>query len=400
MADFPTFQDLFRTARDEALARNSRITLEVIERPGSDANAFTAAIAAVGDEVIGQLTRVEAGLYLDSARGEQLDRLIFDRLNLPRKSAAPALGSVTFQTTTAAPATFSIPAGTKLSTGDGKQFITTVAAVYPAGSVGPVYVAISSTQAGANQQAAANTITSLITTLSGSPSDLTVNNPIATSGAADEETDDSYRARARIFFESVRRGTIGAVRAAALNVPGVQTAQVYEFLDALGRPARAAQLVISDAFTESLVSYNPMPPAYQTQSQVLADQVYLALSDTRPVGIYINVFVAAVVLQGIQLGLSFQAGVDVDYVALQARAVVASYVNQLSPGDSLTKAYLIDALRRVPGLVVTGDEILSPSGTVVAQPLQVLRTSLSLVVASTVMPTQALQGSANPDAVL
>lgn len=400
MADFPTFQDLFRVARDEALARNSRLTLEVIERPGSDANAFTAAIAAVGDELVGQLTQVEAGLYLDSARGEQLDRLVFDRLNLPRKSGAPALGSVTFQTTTPVVSTFSIPIGTKLATADGKQFVTIAAGTFTAGGVGPVYVAVSSTKAGANQQAAVGTITSLIGTISGAPADLTVTNPIATSGAADEETDDSYRARARIFFESVRRGTAQAVRAAALNVPGVQTAQAYEFLDALGRPARAAQLIISDAFTESLVSYDPTPPAYQTQSQVLADQVYAALSDTRPIGIYINVFVASVVLQGVQLGLSFQAGVDVDFVALQARAMVTSFVNQLSPGQALTKDYMIDALRRVPGLIVTGDEILSPAGTVVAKPLEVLRTSLSLVVASTVQPIAALQGSTNPDAVL
>lgn len=397
MADFPSFQDLFRIARDEALARNGNLTREVIERQGTDANIFTAAIAAVGDEVIGQLTSVEAALYLDSAKGTKLDRLVFDRFNLPRKSAAPALGSVEFSTTTANPLAFSIPVGTKLGTVDGKQFITTVAALFPFGSVGPVAVAMQSTSAGAKQQAAIGTITSILGTIPSSPADLVVTNATATAGAADDESDDDYRARARLFFDSVRRGTAAAVRAKSLETPGVLTADAFEYLDALGRPMKAAQLIISDTFTESLVAAIPTPAAYQTQSQVLADAVYSNLSDTRPIGIFIDVRVAIVVLQGVTLGLSFAAGVDVDSVALQARAAVVGYINELSPGQPLMIDGIIAYLQRVPGLVVTGGEVLSPSGDVIPETLQVLRTSLGLVVATSVQPDRALQGSANPD---
>jgi len=399
MADFPTFQDLFRIARDEALARNGNLTREVIERQGTDANIFIAAAAAVGDEVMAQLTAVEASLYLDSAKGKKLDRLIFDRFNLPRKSATPAVGSVQFTTTNPAPNAFVIPAGTKLGTVDGKSLITTASANFPFGSTGPVTVAVQTTSAGAKQQCAPNTITSILGQIPGAPPDLAVNNPLATSGAADDEDDDSYRARARLFFESARRGTAQAVRFAALSTPGVLTADTFEYLDSAGRPVKAAQLIISDAFTESLVAENPTPPAYATQSQVLADAVWLGLSDTRPIGIFIDVRVASVVLQGITLGLSFAAGVNVDQVALQARAAVVSYVNELSPGQTLQISGILNSLRRVPGLIVTGGEVLSPTGDVVPQPLQVLRTSLGLVVATSVQPDRALQGSANPDTV-
>ena len=70
---------------------------------------------AVGDEVIGQLIDVIAGAFLDSARGEALDRLVFDRYGLLRKQAASSLGTVNFITTTPTASSFTIPEGTVVS---------------------------------------------------------------------------------------------------------------------------------------------------------------------------------------------------------------------------------------------------------------------------------------------
>lgn len=400
MADFPTFEDLFRVGRDEALIRNSRLSREVIEREGSDANVIVAASAAVGDELVAQITRVAKGLFLDTARGECLDRLIFDRFNLKRKDASAALVSVRFTTSAPNPGAFSIPAGTKLGTADGVQFVTTVDAPFPVGSVGPITVAARSAQAGADQQVGIGTITSILGAIPGAPADLAVTNHVASSGAADREEDDDYIARARLVFDTARRGTLDAIRARALAVPGVQNATAFEVLDSLGRPARTTQLVISDVFTQSLVSTSPTPATYQTQSQLLASAVFAALSDTRSGGIYVHVIVAIVALQGVQLGLRFQANIDVDAAAFRARAAIASHINSLAPGDPLLITDMIDVLRRVPGLVVTGDEVLSPPGDVIAEPLQVLRTSIGMVVATSVQPDVALLGSANPDATI
>lgn len=398
MADFPTFEDLFRIGRDEILTRNRHLTREVVEREGTDSNAFVASAAAVGDELVGQLTRVTKGLFLDSAEKDCLDRLIFDRFGLLRKAAAPAWVSVAFTTTTPAAAPFSIPAGTQLATIDGRRFVTTVDAAYPAGSVGPVLVAARSAQAGFAQQVGANTLNTIAGSITGAPGDLAVTNPLASAGAADEEDDDSYRARARLVFETARRGTLAAIRAAALNVPGVQTATAFEVLDEFGRPAKTLQLVISDRFTDALVG-QVTPPLYATQSALLAAQVFQALEDTRAGGIYVDVRIGQAVLQSVQLGLRFRAGVNVDVVAFQARTRIVNVINSLAPGSSLIIEDLISALRMVPGLLVTGDEILSPAGDVVAESLQVLRTTLGLVVASSLQPDVALQGSTNPDTI-
>ena len=116
MPDLPTWQALFRVGRDEILARSDRLTIEAIEREGSDVNALVAAAAAIGDEVVGQLATGLGGLFLDTAKGEALDRLVFDRYGMTRKAAAPAFGTVLFATTAATAAAFTIPAGTVLGT--------------------------------------------------------------------------------------------------------------------------------------------------------------------------------------------------------------------------------------------------------------------------------------------
>ena len=399
MADLPSFSDLFGIARDEALARNPRLTRDAIEREGSDVNAVVAAGVAASDEVVGQLADVAASLFLDTATDTALDRWVFDRFGLSRKPASASFGSVNFSTTALNPGAFSIPLGTRVGTQDGLQFVTTAATTFLAASVGPVTVPVRSSLAGASQQAQANTITSILTSIVGQPADLVVNNPLATAGADDEESDDSLRTRARGFFTTARRGTIAAIRQAALGVPGVRTATAFEVLDAFGRPAKVTQLIVADAFTDLLVGVSPTPASYQTQSQVLADTVFAALDDVRAAGIYVQVSVASVVMQPIQLALRFQAGADVEQAAYLARVAVVNTTNQLSPGSPLRVSALIAALQLVPGLFVTGLEIVSPAGDVIPLSLQVLRTTLGLVAAISLQPDRALQGSTASDGV-
>jgi hypothetical protein len=398
MPDFPSFQDLFRTARDEVLLRNGKVSRQAVERPGMDANILVAAAAAAGEEVVGQLASLAAGLFLDSASGAALDRLVFDRYGLVRKPAAAALGTVQFSTATASPATFTIGTGVTLATADGVQFVTVESVIFTAGSTGPLACAVRSVLAGSEQNVRANTITSIVTPVSGSPANLTVNNPLATTGADDAESDDSLRGRAQQYFTTVRRGTLGAIETAALGVAGVRTAKAFEMLDALGRPARLVQLVVADSFTEQFATFDTVPPRYEAQSQYITTTVFNALADVRPAGIYVQVVVASVILQPFQLALTFNAGANVSSVALRARAAVVNYVNALAPGQPIVIADLQTVLAAITGLSVSGSNIISPAGNVVTKPLQVLRTSLGLVTAVGAQTNQPIITGDNPDA--
>lgn len=399
MADLPSYQELVRVGRDEVLARSARLTAEVLNRDGSDANALNNGMATTADEVVGQLARAQADVFLDTAEGKALDRLVFDRYGMLRKPAAPARGSFTFSTTILNPSTFTSPIGTQFSTPDGRLYVTTAPGTFLSGGTGPVYVAVRSVLVGLDQQLPAGSQINIISTITGAPTDLVAAVPLATAGAADEEGDDSLRDRARAFFTTARRGTLSALIEGAVSTPGVRNASAFEFVDSLGRPAGGAQVVVTDAYTDVLVDQSSNPPTYQAQSQVLALSVAANLNDYRAAGVYVAVKVAQVVLRQIQLGLTFTALVDPDLVALEARAAIVIYVNNLEPGETLTIAGLQAVLVLIPGLIVSGDEIISPPGDIVPEQLQVIRSNLSLVVANSISPVFALQGSSNPDTV-
>lgn len=416
--DFPSFEDLFRVARDEALIRNTKLSRDAVEREGSDANILIAAAAAAADECIAQLTRVAAGLYLDSARGSLLDLLVFDRYGLVRKPAAAALGQVSFVSTLqgSTSTSFVIAQGTILQTSDGIQFEAVADTTFPARNAGPIVVTVRSLLAGANQQARLGTITRIVDTITGAPADLQVINASATSGSDDEETDESLRARARAFWTTARAGTLRAIETAALGVPGVRSATAFEAIDSIGRAERYVGLVVTDAFTESLAFGATTGTSLTVfQSQALADTVFNALADVRPAGVFVQVIVASVLLQSIQLALTFQAGADasgtgtssrlaVGSITAQARAAVVNTINALRPGQKLERQNLVNALRSISGLLVTGNEILTPSVDLTINPLQILRTTLGLVSvvnATYNQPSIALQtGIVNPGFVL
>jgi len=380
MADLPQFSQLFRIARDSALGNNSRLSRDVVERDGTDANILMAAAAAVGEEVVGQLQLVEASLFLDTATGAALDRLVFDRYGLTRKAAAAALGEVQFTTTVANPGAFTVPVGTILQTTEGVQYTVTVAVLFLASSTGPVAAIVRSLLAGIDQQAKIGTITSIVSAITGSPGDLVVTNALATAGAADEESDTSLRARARAFFTTARKGTKSALEQGALAVPGVESATAFEILDTEGAPARVVQLVVSDQFTQQLATFSESPsPTYQAQAAALAATVLVGLEETRAFGIEVKVIVAVVVLLPVVLRLSFDAGADIPLTTLRARAAAVNYTNELAPGATWNPVDLSERMRPIEGLFITGVEVASPSGPVIPTPLQVIRTGLPLV---------------------
>jgi len=398
MADFPTRNDLFRVARDRILGLNAQLSAEVVMREGTDANVLIAGGSAMADAVIGQLINVCRAQYLDSSEGAALDRLALDRYNLVRKPAAPSLGTVQLTTTTPTTAAFTIPAGTAFSTADGTQFISNVTTSFPTGSVGPIYVAVRSVLAGFNQQAKIGTITDIVSTITGSPSDLVATNLVATAGAADAEADPSLRDRCRRFWTTAQRGTLAAIENGALTVAGVVKASAIEVLDSRGRPGRWVQLLISDRFTDALVQLNTTSPTYDAQAQVLAKAVFLALSNYRCGGLYVQVIVARVVLVQVRLDLTFSADSDPIEVSENARAVVVNFINELDPGASFIPEDAVAALRSVNGLVITGNEIAVPAGTVVPRAMQALRSSFALVTATN--EGAALYTNSNPDVII
>lgn len=385
MADFPSSSALFQAARNEVLLKNGQLSVEAVDRDGSDANVLLAAAARIGDEVIGQLVNVVSGLYLDSATGDNLDRLIIDRYGITRKQASNGLVTLTFTSNVAPAANVVIPANTLVRSTTGITYQTVYPETLLAGDTVVQSLARSSL-AGVNQQVNAYTLTTLASSIPDAVSQgitLSVTNTLASAGAADRETDADYRARGRAFFTSSRRGTLSAIEQGALTTPGVVRAKAFETLGESGNPNGYVSLVIADQYTDTLATLTLTNPTYASQSQALAQSVFTTLQEYRPAGIFVNVQTAQVVLQPIVLSLSFAAGVNADTVALAVRSAVVTYVNNLNPGDDLTFEGLNAVILSIPGVVDNGFPIysppLNPGDSIVTTPLQVIRTSLSIV---------------------
>lgn len=395
---FPTRVDLFRAARDEILLQSALLLAAAVERDGTDANLLVAAGAAMGDKCVGQLISVAASLFLDSATNQALDRLVWDRYSMVRKPAAPGFVNLSFSTATPVATSFTIPIGTVIATSDGINYATVVATTIPNGSTGPVFVAATSVLAGADQQIGVGVLTNIVSQIAGAPTNLAVTNGFASAGAADRETDDQLRDRARRFWTTSQLGTKAAIERGALSVPGVIRATALEVLDGNSRPGRWVMLVVADGFTDALANLNQRTPSYAAQSQALAVSVFNTLDAYRCDGMFVQVVVAQVSLIQVTLALTFAAGVDTLSVANQARAVVANYVNTLNPGASFVPSQALAALTQVAGLIITGNEIAAPVGTIVPKTLQVLRTTVELIGATS--GGLPIAQTVNPDIVV
>lgn len=379
--DFPKASELFRVFRDEAVSRSRKLTVNAVDRDGTDSNIMGYSAAVVGEAVIGQLASTEEAFWLDSALDEKLDKYAWDRYQMTRKPAAPAFVNLVFSTTAPAGSAFAIPPGTRASTSDGKEFQTVVGVTFPMGSTGPITALARSTLAGIDQNVGSGTVDSLTSQVTGSPTDLAVTNTDAAAGGDNVEDNDAFKTRIRRFWVAARRGTKGAIETGALAVPGVVRAVCFEGLQSFGYPSRALTLVIADQFTDALVRQNVQVPAYDTKSQALAAVVFAQLGEYRAYGIPVNVVVSQVRLLSVVLRLRFQASVaNTDALALYARTQIVEHINELRPGDLFDPADAVKLLASIPGLDVFGDEIASPVGQVIpTSPYQVLRTTLAMV---------------------
>lgn len=379
MADLPTFSDLERVARDEALSRNSHLTREIVEREGSDANAILAAAPAVGDEIVGQLARSLADLYGDTARDAGLERLWWNLYRIVRKGAAPALTEVTWSTTAPNPGAFVIPVGSQVRTSDGKAFITTSQATFPQDATSLAGVPVQSRLAGLSQHVRIGAINQF-SPISGAPSDLAVTNPVASSGADDIEAIDDFRSRGQLYYTTAARGVLPAIVRGALAVPGVRRAVAFEALSSSGEPARIVELVIADAFTDQLVDSSTVPATYQTQSNTLRARVKSELREWRAGGIQVFITIAVVRILGVSLLYRFRSDADQEATKAAAVGAIVGYTNGLSAGQTWSRDEAHQVLAGVQGLVVLGGEVVTPAGDVVPSPLEVFRTSTDYVV--------------------
>lgn len=369
----PTRAEYFALGAEEVVARSlarppaQRISRDAVFTEGTDINIILASASAMADEVTRNLALRCGALFLDSAEGVDLDRLVNDRFGsaVERKQPAPALAVLQFQRPNPAGPAIILPIASKIRTIRGTEFATTQVLSIPAGSTAPVDIIAQAVVTGTAGNVAAGTLTEFV--LAPPDTDLVVTNPDPATGGADVESDASLRERARDFFRTARRGTLAAIEFGALTVAGVKTATALELVDALGDPIGVVQLFIADANGQA--------------NAPLATAVRLALEEFRAAGIVVDVFGATPRFEDITFRLRFEPGIDTAAAFEELRFLVVIAVNALGPNKILEASLLLEQARRVPGIIVLDDALIEPIGDVVPNLGDIFKTSADLVTA-------------------
>lgn len=369
----PTRAEYYQIGAQDVIVRSQqrpqrlRLSREAIFTEGTDINIILAACAAMADEATRQTALKFAALFLDSAEGEDLDRLVADRFSptIFRKQAAPAVVPVTFRTTVPSVGA-TLEVGQTVRTEDGTEFELTEVAPFPVGSTGPVTAAAEAKLSGTAGNVAAGSIVQFGPPLPADAPTYVITNDEAATGGRDVETDESLRARARDFFRTARRGTLAAIEFGALTVDGVESATAIELTDPVtGLPTGFIQLAIADSNGQS--------------NSILAEAVRGALDDFRAAGIPVQVLTSNPVFQDIAYEIGFRSGFDTRSASQQLKALTEASVNVLAPAEPLQRSLLFALARSIPGAIVGDAAVTLPAGDVQPAFNETIKTSLSRI---------------------
>lgn len=361
MPDAPSHKDLFLAGRRQAIlgANSARFDRAIIDTDGSDVNILFNISAAMGEEVVQYaLSRLNAK-SLGTARDEDLDREVYDRYQLPRVGAGSAV--VTLTLTRSGTDGFTVPALSVFGSTSGVTFATQNDVAFAENNRGPLTVKAVAQQAGRQGNVEAGTITRVIT--SQDDSTLAVTNEEQAAGGRDEESDESYQARARGFFTTARRGTREAIEFGALDTGRVAQATAVELLnEATGLQGFRVQLNIADEDGQS--------------NEALANEVEQEMLEYRCFGVPVQVVSAIPQYEKIEAtGLLFEAGANTTDVLDRAANAILAVVNSLRPGVTLRRSSIAAALDRVDQLIVPDGAVVTPAGDLVPDSGTVIRTT-------------------------
>lgn len=277
--------------------------------------------------------------FPQTASGEYLD-LHAQHRAVERKSAYNAVGEITFYREAESPSDISIPIGTICSTkGDNaKRFITTENAVLPTGEKS-VTVKAQSEKVGKEYNAAANTVTVMVTAPQGI---INATNEKEFSGGCDVESDESLRERLKDTYSDISNGANAAFyREIALRHTEIGDANILP-------RARGRGTVDVVVFSSS----NTSP------TQQVIDEVTQMLNESREVGTDIKVYSAQEIYLQIKIKVLAGVGYLTDEVIERTKSTVSEFIKNIGIGKTLYLKDLYTVLQNVEG--VENYKVLTP----------------------------------------
>jgi uncharacterized phage protein gp47/JayE len=272
-----------------------------------------------------QLNQAYDSAYVGTAAGSSLDRVVA-LLGLERYKAGRPVGTVRFGRRAGSTGTIAIPPGTPVTDGADKvRYETSEAHTMLAGeSTAEVRVRGAT---GDTPVVEAGTLTVVQRAIAGID---TVTNPSATTTAAQDESDDELRGRARTALTASNKGTLGALQNGLLQLPDVRAVAITEFPN--GVPG---ELALSISLTD------PSQPA-------IPAAVLARVEELRPAGVRVVPDTAAKVALAVQVSLvlagSHLASTEIEQLHGQVRKKLVDLVAKTGVGARVRTGPLVSAI--------------------------------------------------------
>jgi uncharacterized phage protein gp47/JayE len=293
-----------------------------------------------------------------TSQGTDLDSWMAD-FGLTRLPAVKSVGALTAARLNSSTRAV-VPIGFQAGTTDGTQTVTVTldtsnphysapdnGYVLPI-STASISVPAQNTTGGAVGNVQANTVTVMLSSISGVD---TINNPAAFTGGLDAESAPAFRVRFVLYLQSLNTANVAAVEYA---ITSVQQEIRYVIVEDLTYPALVARanyffVVIDDG------SGHP--------SQGLIDAVTAAITIIRGCGVQFGVFGPTVVTANLAMTIKVASGYDATTVQTNVETALSSYTQALQLGSTqLAITRLISAANAVAGCEYVVDNTTTING--------------------------------------
>ncbi len=301
--------------------------------PGSVTRLLAESVGREYAVMSGQLENVYQAGFLETAGGRDLDNLVA-LVGLTRWGRDVAEGTVSFSRSTPAPADITIAAGTRLTTGDApaRVFETVATATLQRGQLS-VDAPILAMATGKDGIVEADAIVAINRPVLGINA---VSNDEPTAFAAQKETDEALRLRAKRALESAGQATVGALLGVLTGLPGVREKDIRFTEDPIEHPG--------------IVNLDIALPALTTeQAEDYKRSAVELLEETRPVGVRIRHTIEAAMPLGAAIatgGQDTDPGDDAPvstgaldenlHMYVDANVVLQPLLQNLTPGERET----------------------------------------------------------------
>lgn len=349
----------FDTMVLDTLTRISNSTPITNTNYGSVIRTITESILAETDIQYYQLNQLFNAMGIDTATGEDLERLVAI-LGVTRKNATAAVDTVVFGRSDPATFDINIPYGNVISTLPDRF-----------GKVIEFYVSQEGAVLAAGQLAVDVTVTNRVAGLTYVPQGglSIMNTPIMNIeyvtndhdiyGGSDAETDEELRARAKEALNLLGKGTIAALTTALKNIDGIADAVLVDMPD--GIPGTVNAIVVATSI--------PTPPDVDEE----VDQV---IADTKAAGILVTKIYPDILYVDVTINTTGYTDADGIHSAL------VSYFSQLKVAETFVinqmERYVLNAAE-IAGYPDADITTVAPTANVVPTGTQIIRSGTIII---------------------